>query len=202
MHTRGPRTYQDVTDTDEFDWQRALRGDGESFARVFDRHRDRVFRHALRLAPAGHDAEDLVAITFLELWRRRDDVRLADGNLLPWLLVTTTNVSLNQRRAARRYRSFLSHLPSPSAVPTAEDQALAGPDLDLDPVTRSQIRQLPADDRNLLVLIALEGFSVAQAGRALDMSEAAARSRWQRLRARLSESLPHPSQLDNTGSHQ
>ena len=43
-------------------WTAALRGDSGGFAAVFDCHRDRVYRHALRLTGNVHDAEEL---TFL-----------------------------------------------------------------------------------------------------------------------------------------
>ena len=69
-------------------WTRALDGDGEGFATIFDSHRDRVYRHALWLTGNVHDAEDLTAGAFLELWRRRKSVRVVDGTVLPWLLVT------------------------------------------------------------------------------------------------------------------
>lgn len=57
-------------DRDDADlWARSLRGDGRAFAGLFDRHRDRVFRSVLRLVVTTHEAEDVVATTFLELWR-------------------------------------------------------------------------------------------------------------------------------------
>ncbi|WP_396133584.1 RNA polymerase sigma factor [Arthrobacter sp. 1088] len=46
-----------------------------------------------------HDAEDATAAAFLELWRRREGVRLVDGSILPWLLVTTTNTARNLQRS-------------------------------------------------------------------------------------------------------
>lgn len=79
--------------------------------KLFDRHRDRVFGHACRLVESRYDAEDVTASAFLELWRRRGDVRLVEGSVLPWLLVTTGNVARNSRRGTRRYRQFLSRLP-------------------------------------------------------------------------------------------
>ncbi len=66
-----------------------------------------------------------MAITFLELWRRRRETRLTDGSLLPWLLVTATNVSLNQRRAARRHRQFLGRLPHPAMTRTLDPHVAA-----------------------------------------------------------------------------
>lgn len=55
-------------------WSRARSGDGRAFAALFDAHRDRAFRHALRLVASAHDAEDVVAAAFFELWRKRDTV--------------------------------------------------------------------------------------------------------------------------------
>jgi RNA polymerase sigma-70 factor (ECF subfamily) len=195
-----------VNPTDEVDWSLASLGDGPAFGRVFDRHRDRVYGHALRLVASVHDAEDVAAITFLELWRRRADARLTAGSLLPWLLVTATNVSLNQRRSARRYRQFLGRLPHPGTSPPAEAEALAGVGLSLDPALLAEIRRLGEVDRALLVLIGIEGFSIAQAGAALDLTEAAARSRWQRLRRRMASRLtidatPPLEDAPTPGSH-
>ena len=59
------------TQSEEGLWRRSLEGDGAAFGRLFDLHRDRVFRHACRLAESRQDAEDLVASTFLEFWRCR-----------------------------------------------------------------------------------------------------------------------------------
>lgn len=64
-------------------WRRCATGDGEAFGLLFDRHRERVFRHACRLAASRQDAEGLVATAFLELWRLRDRVRMADDSVLP-----------------------------------------------------------------------------------------------------------------------
>lgn len=38
--------------TDEALWLLAIHGDGDAFGRLYDRHRDQVLRHALRLV--GH----------------------------------------------------------------------------------------------------------------------------------------------------
>ncbi len=101
----------DLTRSEADDWLLAAGGDGEAFGRLFDAHHARVHRHAARLAGSTHDAEDVLAAAFLELWRQRERVRVVDGSVLPWLLVTTTNLALNQRRWLRRHRAFLDRLP-------------------------------------------------------------------------------------------
>ena len=60
-------------------------------------------RQAVRLLESWPDAEDVSASAFLELFRRRDDVRIVNGSVLPWLLVTTANLARNATRARRRW---------------------------------------------------------------------------------------------------
>lgn len=92
---------------DEADhWSAAIAGDAQAFAALFDLHRDRVFRYARRLLGDIHDAEDATAGAVLELWRRRTSVRVVEGSVLPWLLVTTTlapdktSITITTRRTA------------------------------------------------------------------------------------------------------
>lgn len=168
-------------------WEQARAGDGEAFGRLFDLHRDRVFRHAGALAANRQDAEDVTASAFLELWRLRERVRLVDGSVLPWLLATTTNVGLNASRSRRRYRRLLERLPRAEhgdAVDMTRGLAVA-------PLLKDAMRTLPARDAQLLALIALEGYSVTDAAACLDLSPEAARARLHRLRRRLQEQLRH-----------
>jgi RNA polymerase sigma factor (sigma-70 family) len=169
-------------------WRRAVAGDSDAFGRLFDSHSGRVYRHALRLTGDVYDAEEVLASAFLELWRRRDSVRVVDDSLLPWLLVTAGNLALNQRRGLRRYRAFLARLPhSEPHVDAAEAQALLRADLDVDPALLAAIRALNKTEQQLLALVALEDYPLRAAAAALGMTEQAARSRWQRIRRRLAQ---------------
>ena len=84
------------------EWALACGGDAAAFGRVFDLHYARVLRHAARVTDDRHEAEDAVATAFLELWRRRREVRLVEGSPLPWLLVTATRCAQNVRRSSWR----------------------------------------------------------------------------------------------------
>jgi RNA polymerase sigma factor (sigma-70 family) len=175
-----------MSPSDETDiWRRAVAGDGAAFGTLFDTHHRRVFRHARRLTRDTHDAEDVMAAAFLELWRRRQKVRVVDGSVLPWLLVTTTHLALNQGRGLRRHRAFIDRLPR--RQPSAEhvEPAYQGVDLDIDPELVAGIRRLRPLDQQLLALVALEDYRLAEAAEALGLTEHAARSRWQRIRRRL-----------------
>ncbi len=169
-------------------WREAIAGDGDAFGRIFDAHKGRVYRHARRQTGNVHDAEDVLAAAFLELWRRRKDVRLVDGSVLPWLLVTAHNLALNQRRGLRRHRAFLARLPHQvPQVDAAETDALLRADLDVDPGLMVAIRALSGSDQQLLALVALEDYPLGVAAEVLGLTEQAARSRWQRVRRRLAQ---------------
>lgn len=169
--------------TDAEDRERALTGDGEAFGRLFDRHRGRVFRHSLRLVPRWADADDVVAIVFLEAWRRRASVRLVDGSILPWLLVVASNASLNVSRASRRFRSVIDRLPPPSPAPDHAARFDAGD-------ARAALARLSPAHREVIALCILEGFSEAEAAAALGIPRGTVKSRLFRATRDLRRTYP------------
>ena len=177
-------------DDEASDWAAALSNDADAFAAIFDRHHSRVFRPALRLTENTHDAEDITAGAFLELWRRRKSVRVVDGSTLPWLLVTATNLSRNLTRGLRRYRSLIATLPRPDVGNSAEDavvERLEGARLKSE--VRGALAPLSPSDAALISLTMLEHYSPADAALALGISDGAARTRLHRARSRLAGAL-------------
>lgn len=183
---------QGVLDADL--WQAARLGDGAAFAQIFDHHSPRVFRHASRMVGDVHDAEDVTATTFLELWRRREAVRLVEGSLLPWLLVTATNVSRNARRGTRRYRAMLDRLPR-GQVQLGPEQEVLERVGHLDPDLLAALRRLRAVDLQIFALVALEGFSISDVAGLLNLTTGAVRNRLHRSRQQLRHSLHGPETM-------
>lgn len=173
---------EQATDADAAEWARAVAGDGEAFGRIFDRHRDRVLRHGLRLAPTPSEADDLVAITFFEAWRNRERVRVVDGSVLPWLLVTATNVGRNLRRSAGRYAALLERLPPGEHTVDPADH-VAGHDFAV------YFDRLSPNDRQVLTLCVLEGYSERDAALTLGVAPGTVKSRLSRARRRLASAL-------------
>lgn len=161
-------------------WERARQNDGEAFARLFDLHRHRVYRRAIGLVDSQHDAEDITAATFFELWRKRRSVTPANGSVLPWLLVTAVNLSRNLRRSTSRYQRFLRTAPRGTAVEGPDAEGME---------TRRRLKasfgELSSVDSALLVLTVLEGLPLAEAADVVGLKPATARVRLHRARARL-----------------
>ena len=171
-------------------WAAALDNDGVAFAAIFDLHRDRVYHHALRMTANVHDAEDVTAATFLELWRRRRSVRVVDGSVLPWLLVTATNLARNLARGLRRYRTLIATLPRAEDARSAEDDALErAEEMRIASQVREALSALTPSDAALITLTMFEHYSAAQAAAALGISDGAARTRLHRARTRMATAL-------------
>ncbi len=178
-------------------WDAARAGDPDAFGDLYERHRDRVYGHALRLTRSSHDAEDVTALVFLEAWRRREHVRVVDGTVLPWLFVTTANVIRNHDRAARRHRAAMSSLPpaitSPDHAPEVDariDRLDPGSDL------RRAFAALPARDQEVITLCVLEELPLADAAATLRIPLGTLKSRLSRAKARLGRALDTTLETD------
>ncbi|MET3175969.1 UNVERIFIED_ORG: RNA polymerase sigma factor (sigma-70 family) [Arthrobacter sp. UYCu721] len=176
-------------------WHQSLLGEGDAFGALYDRHRGRVFRHAYRLCGNHHDAEDIMAASFLELWRRRKNVRVVEGSVLPWLLVTTTNLARNRARATLRYQRLLNSLPRTQELndPTADTYRRYQDALDQDLARALAI--LTTEDLHLVSLVVFEEHTIAAAAAVLNLTPAAAKSRMHRARQRLRAVLEGPPSI-------
>ena len=147
--------------------------DGQRFVELIPRLR----RYARALAGDRPAADDLVQDTLerawskLHLYRRGTDLRA-------WLFTVMHNVYVNQRRAARPSSPLDEELPE-LAQPARETDALVLRDLD------AAIRRLPPDQREVLLLVALEDMSYVEAADALEIPIGTVMSRLARAREKL-----------------
>jgi RNA polymerase sigma-70 factor (ECF subfamily) len=120
-------------------------------------------------------------------------VRLVEGSVLPWLLVSTTNLARNSARSLRRYRALLGSLPR--SGPARGESEVAFDDIEEARAAervREALGSLSGTDSAIIALTAFEGFSPAQAALALGISDGAARARLHRARARVAAALDGP----------
>lgn len=155
------------------------------FDDVYAAHRDAVWRYFKRRSAV--DQEDLTTEVFLVAWRRRDEL---PAEPLPWLYGVARRVLANHRRAGDR-RDALAERAAAHAADAAPDLADAvGLRADL----ARALGQLTERDRELVLLVAWEGLTVAEAAAALGCSRGAAAVRLHRARRRL-----HTALNDDTG---
>ena len=147
--------------------------DAESIVELIPRLR----RYARALAGDRISADDLVQDTLerawskLHLYRRGTDLRA-------WLFTVMHNVFVNQLRALRSTVALDDEMPE-LAQPARETDALVLRDLD------AAIRRLPPEQREVLLLVALEEMSYDEAAGTLGIPIGTVMSRLARAREKL-----------------
>jgi RNA polymerase sigma-70 factor (ECF subfamily) len=181
---------------------RAQTGDSDAFQDLVEPFRRELHAHCYRILGSFHDAEDVLQETLLSAWRAID--RFDGRSTRTWLYRIATNRSLNFLRDAGRrpQTSGLSgSFPVTAAPPPTDPSWLEPiPDIFVDdeavgPEARYEAREsiglsfvaslqnLPAQQRAVLVLRDVLGFSAAGAAEVLDSTPASVNSALQRARA-------------------
>ena len=188
----------DSTAPDSALWLEAVAGTESSFGIIFDRYRHLVFRRAYARVLNVADAEDIVAVVFLEAWRKRGDVRFVDGSLRAWLLVVTVNVTMNRERTNRRYRRLLAKLPPAGAEPDPSIAVLERLEVaHLSAELKRAVQKLSAQDQQIVELSLLEELPMATVAAALDLPIGTVKAKLSRARKRLRVDLqPYVSAQD------
>jgi RNA polymerase sigma-70 factor (ECF subfamily) len=154
------------------------------FEEIFEAHYRAIARYLRTRGHAAADADDLIAGTFEVAWRRLD--QLPPGReAVPWLLTVARNLSRNARRKSQREAVFVEGL-APVTVGSTEmkieDRAASAE-------VMAALAQLKTIDRDLVLLVAWDELSVAEAGQVLGLRPVTARSRLHRARQRMSALL-------------
>ncbi|TVZ05582.1 sigma-70 family RNA polymerase sigma factor [Trebonia kvetii] len=184
---------------------RAKAGDGEAFRELVEPYRGELLAHCYRTLGSVHDAEDMLQEALLAAWL---SIGQFDGRALrAWLYRIATNRCLNYLRGESRRprRAGLPErgagVPAPSSAdepwwlePYPDvlfDDATPGPEARYD--ARESIalsfvaglQRLPPQQRVVLVLRDVLGFTAAEAAGILDVGPAAVNSALIRARASL-----------------
>ena len=210
-----------VTTTEQQELLEAARGGDEgAFARLTEPHRSELHAHCYRMLGSVHDAEDAYQEAMLRAWRALDRFE-GRSSLRSWLYTIATNTSLDA--IEKRPKRVLPVDYAPAADPhdgpgepvtesvwvePYPDERLAVEDGPAGPEARYEQREavelafiaalqhLPANQRAVLILREVLGFSAKEVGEALDTTTASVNSALQRARATVDDRLPEQSQQE------
>lgn len=168
--------------------RRTAGGDLLAFESLVRRHQPAVFRFISLLVRDGMDPEEILQETFLAA-RRTLPRYPEDTPVRSWLLGLARQIL--HRRDPRWRRQVLESAPLRElgeaagwGRPTDEDERLAERLYDKGFLERT-LAALPPEDREILILRDLEGFSGEEAAAVAGLTEGAARTRLLRARLRL-----------------
>jgi RNA polymerase sigma-70 factor, ECF subfamily len=194
-------------------------GDEGAFESLVEPFRRELHAHCYRMLGSVHDAEDALQEALLRAWRAlaRFEGR---SSLRSWLYRIATNASLDAIERRPKRVLPLDFPPSdPSAGPGEPllesvwiepypDEAMGVEDGFASPEARYEMREsvelafiaalqhLPANQRAVLILREVLGFSARETAEALETTEASVNSALQRARASLERTLPERSQQE------
>jgi len=198
---------------------RARAGDSDAFRELTDPYRRELHVHCYRILGSFQDAEDLLQETLLSAWKALD--RFDGRSLRAWLYRIATNRCLNYVRDTSR-RPKVATLPTKSplteAIPSDEpswlepypDALMA--DVALGPEARYDAREsialsvvaglqhMPTQQRAVLVLRDVLGFSAFEVAEMLESTPASVNSALQRARARVEKLGPVPDRVHRARS--
>jgi RNA polymerase sigma factor (sigma-70 family) len=177
------RCYRVSTEDERQLIARLRQGDSAALDSIYALHRVRVLSYLTRMLGERVLAEDLLQETFLRLCRFAPQLR-PDTELCPWLLTVARNLCRSHfRRTAldrARERELTTHEP---AGPISPFDALTG--VELERRLSYALSQLPFEQRELLVLLGVEGLPSETVATLLAISPEALRQRLSRARKQL-----------------
>ncbi|MGZ4176168.1 MAG: RNA polymerase subunit sigma-70 [Solirubrobacteraceae bacterium] len=188
------------------------------FADLVEAHRAELHAHCYRMLGSVHDADDALQETLVRAWRGAAGLR-EQGSARSWLYTIATNVCLTELE--RRKRRVLPHDFSPASegtTPPGEpvvestwiepypDEAVglsagrAAPDASYEQHEAVELafvaaaQHLAANQRAVLLLREVLGFSAKETATMLDTSVPSVNSVLQRARASIQERVPERTQ--------
>lgn len=172
--------------------------DPSAFEAFYREHVAAMLRYATRRANDPHTAADLVAEIFLKAIESAGSYRKERGSPTAWLYGIARNVLADEQR--RRARAFAAESRiAGHRLLDGDDIARIEESIDAERDARALLERfatLPAGQREVLELVAVDGLSLVEAGAVLGISSVAARVRLHRAR-RLLAQRPEPSPVDS-----
>jgi RNA polymerase sigma-70 factor (ECF subfamily) len=164
-------------------------GDPSAFDAVYEAYRPRLFGFLVRLSRRRDVAEDLLEETWLRLVARRETLD-ENAPLAPWLFAVARNLYLSWRRSRAVDATRTSDLdPSWPAPETGASPFESAARAELERTVERALGRLPLRDREVLLLVGVEGLTPSEAAGVCGLPAVTLRARLHRARERLAAEM-------------
>ena len=158
-----------------------------AFGELFDKYVGMVHAFVSSLIKDESTAEDITQLVFVKLWEHRKGID-PDGNLPAWLYVTARNAvfkELKRMILMDKYVNYANYSQSSQEIPSWGniDGEVIKRELD------SVVNSFPKAMKNIYLLRTVEGLSVAEIARELQLSSKTVETQLSRAKKRLKEKI-------------
>jgi RNA polymerase sigma-70 factor (ECF subfamily) len=134
--------------------RRAIRGDEEAFARLYDGYVERVYRFVYFRVSDETVTEDLVAQVFLKAWQSLDRYKVSSAPFISWLYTIARNLVIDHYRSKRETVPLEEAVALPSDMQSPDEEVQLHFDLE---AMRDSLQALSADQQQVLILKYIAG---------------------------------------------
>lgn len=181
---------------DEKKWlKKAAAGSAEAFEQLVLKYQTAVYNLCLRMTGDPEDAADMTQESFLKAWRNLESFQ-GNSAFSTWLYRLASNTCLDHLRSVKRKPQLslvmedengeTQALDVPDSAPSPEEQVIA---LDEQSRLNDALQALEEDQRQILILRAVNGLSYTEIAEALHLKEGTVKSRLARAREQLRKKL-------------
>ncbi len=179
------------------DLEKAIQGDGEAFAKLYEHYVTRIYNYIYYRVGNINDAEDLTARVFLRALNHIGNYRNRGLPFSAWLYRIAHNMVANWYRDNSRHKDISLEEPLQLV-----DNSITLPEHELIAVEERKIlldiiRKLPTDRQELIILKFVDGLSNAEIGEVIGRTEGAVKSLYHRTLLSIRDELSPLSMLSN-----
>jgi RNA polymerase sigma-70 factor, ECF subfamily len=156
-------------------------GEIEALSELFKRHNSKMKTIAYRITKNNADAEDVVQNALISVMRAAHKFR-GEAAVSTWLFRIVTNAAIDKLRSIKAHPLY--ELPTDLPLLTSE---ISVKDLSLDLV--QALKSLPENQRNVVLLIDVAGWTIADVAQKLKCAPGTVKSRCHRAHAKLAQEL-------------
>jgi len=171
---------------------RSRAGDQLAFAKLVERYQHEVFSVAMRMVNNSTLAQDVAQEAFVRAWKSLPGFR-GDAAFPTWLHRITVNAALTHRtRRSRRLTASLDEAPELPEMAAHGDPAAMGDNWSLHQELRQALSRIPTEQRQVVILKDVEGWSHREIADVLGISVSATKVRLHRAHTKLRDLLERP----------
>ncbi len=164
--------------------KQVCRGDSLAFKKLVERLMQPAYYHALALLGNHDDALDMSQQAFIRVWNARESIN-PECPFYPWFYTILKRLCLNSQRDKNRGReTALSMLPSWIEPVSGEDTSAGIIQAEQSKLIQDALSSLSIDDREIIVMKDLEGYSYKEIAELLDIPTGTVMSRLYTARKR------------------